>query len=67
MFEKWIQQGGKARQHPPIEATDLKKISSYFDRKNPITLQDEVSFRPYSLIKEQYTVRTIMVGSGSNP
>ena len=30
--------------YPPIESHDLAKLQIYFDRQNPVSLQDEIFF-----------------------
>ena len=44
MIGKYLIEGGKMKKYIPIEETDMKKIGEYFDRKNPLTLQDEIIF-----------------------
>lgn len=44
MVGKFIKEGGKIQHFSPIERTDLDKLSKYFDRSTPKSLQDEIIF-----------------------
>lgn len=44
MVGNFLKQGGKVKQYPPLEDNDMLKLSQYFTRKDPTSLQDEIIF-----------------------
>ena len=44
MVGKWIKEGNKSKRYPAIEPADMVKIKEYFDRRNPVVLQQEIWF-----------------------
>lgn len=44
MVGKFLNAGGRIQHYNPIEDNDMRTISRYFDRKNPVSLQDEIIF-----------------------
>jgi len=44
MVGKFMNAGGRIQRYNPIEEKDMKTLSEYFDRNNPVSLQDEIIF-----------------------
>ena len=44
MVGKFMNAGGRIQRYNPIEEKDMKTLSKYFDRNNPVSLQDEIIF-----------------------
>ena len=44
MTKKWLENGGKIKPFDSIEDEDMTRLGSYFDRRTPETLQEEVYF-----------------------
>ena len=44
MTKKWLENGGKIKPFDSIEDEDMTRLRSYFDRRTPETLQEEVYF-----------------------
>ena len=44
MVGRFLNAGGRIQHYNPIEENDMQTLSRYFDRKNPVSLQDEIIF-----------------------
>lgn len=44
MTKKWLENGGRTKPFDSIEEEDMTRMRSYFDRRTPETLQEEVYF-----------------------